>query len=442
MSYPLSSEVVEGQATEAAQYNNLRMDALYLGGDPASSGTVRDLLLSNGNINLIREGKTTIKLTASSSAPVGLMIGGGIYSVSETITLTISNDVLPTPGRYPIYAVASGAGFVLSLNAGDITRQIGSFCWDGTGVIPGTIHTTEESKILASKSPAAASGRLSLVAGDPIPDSDITAGTVLYFIPYHGKEIAIFLFDEWEYFQLPTQISLSTSGLLPEMPYDVFLSVDSDGLALSVASWGSAVIRPGGTLAWKDGIRVSGSDYAKRYLGSFALNSNGKFEDSRTGRLIWNENNRMARPILAKLVTVKTQGVAHLNAWAPYYDEDAPVVRLLIPVSDAEFELTGYGISSPISETDRGYQRAASIGVIRDAETESPYTGNKTCAAAGTYTFGNGPMTADVENLDSGFIGLHKYTLAFWANYNYFPAGTGIATFTQSLPGLYGQIYA
>ena len=44
MTYPNSSAVVAGQATEADQYNFLRNDALCLGGDPAASGTLRDLL--------------------------------------------------------------------------------------------------------------------------------------------------------------------------------------------------------------------------------------------------------------------------------------------------------------------------------------------------------------------------------------------------------------
>ena len=44
MIYPMSTAVVAGQAAEADQYNFLRNDALCLGGDPAASGTLRDLL--------------------------------------------------------------------------------------------------------------------------------------------------------------------------------------------------------------------------------------------------------------------------------------------------------------------------------------------------------------------------------------------------------------
>ena len=202
------------------------------------------------------------------------------------------------------------------------------------------------------------------------------------------------------------------------------------------------IARPGGTLQYIDGVRVSGADNSKRYIGTIALNSSGYFEDSRAGRLVWNENNRLSRPVYKRLATTRSQGSSHMNSWAPYYDDDAPTVRLLVPASDCEFELSGIGMSSPISESDRGYQRSSAVGIIRDAVMESPYTGNVSCALAGTHTFGNGPVNVETENNDSGFIGYHRYTLGFWANYSFYPAGTNLADTTGLWPGLFGKIDA
>jgi len=444
MSYPLSSAVVEGQATEAAQYNNLRADALCLGGTPGASGSVRDLLFSAAGAYTLRQnGKTTIVLDASESAPVGLMIGGNIYTVTAALSLLLSASILPDPGRYRIYANGqNGGAFVLSLFAGEKPREIGTFCWDGSGIIPGTLRTSADSSLLTVKNPAAASGRLSLVAGDPVPDTDITLGESLYFVPYHGSEIALNLFGEWEFFSW-SMISLGNNGLTRGIPYDVFLSVDSDGLALSAVSWGSVTTRPAGSLAWLDGVRVSGSDASKRFLGSFVLNSSGYFEDSRAGRLLWNENNRLQRPILSKLITTKNQGTTHLNSWAPYYDEDAPIVRALIPVSDCDLEIVGVGMSSPISESDRSYGRASAIGIGRDIMHESPYTGNESCAPVFTHTFGNGPEFAEIHNFDDGFVGYHSFTLIFWSNYSsLYPVGTNLSNSCGECPGLFGSILA
>lgn len=444
MSYPLSSEVVPGDATEAAQYNNLRSDALFLGGADGASGTVRDLLYSAvGNLPLSAAGSNTILITASNIAPAALMIGGTVYAVTSNVSLSLSSVDLPNPGRYTVYAAAaSGGTFTLSLLSSGSCRAVGSFLWDGVGIIPGTVHSLKELEIIqASRQPAAAAGRLTLVSGDPCPEMDISQASTLYFVPYHGNEIGLYLWGSWEYFTF-SGLSLGTSGLVREMPYDIFLGVSSEGLELTAVSWGTASARPAGTLQYIDGVRVSGSDSSKRYLGTIALNAGGSFEDSRTGRLIWNENNQISRPIFSKLLTTKSQGTGHMNCWAPYYDEDAPQVRLLVPTSDCEFKLTGIGLSSPISESDRGYQRAAAVGIIRDAMMVSPYTGNKPCSLAGTHGFGNGPMNTETENNSAEFIGLHSYTLGFWTNYTFYPAGTNLADVTGLYPGLFGKINA
>lgn len=442
MTYPLSAEVVEGQATEAAQYNNLRSDALFLGGDPTASGTVRDLLAScTFSYELQQEGTNTIKLPASASAPVGLMINGGIYSVTSVLSLYISAATLPDAGRYPLYATISGAGFVLSLSSsGDISLQIGSFCWDGLGIIPGTLRTNAGAALNAAlKRQNPSGGRLSLAADNPLPDQDITLATALHFVPYRGNVIGLYLYGAWEFFEF-SALTLQSSLMSREIPYDIFITADSSGLRLVAESWLSVGAR-GSALLWLDGVRVSGSDPSRRYLGTAVLNSSGYFEDTKTARMVSNENNQVKRPLLAPLVTSKTQGAVHANVWSPYYDEDAPVIRMLVSNADTDFKMSGVGISTPISESDRSYLRAAAIGIGKDMATESPYTGNVSCVPVFTHTFGNGPMQVDLYNSDSGFLGLHTYTLAFWTNYSFFPKGTEVPASGEA-PGLFGYILA
>lgn len=444
MTYPLSSEVVAGQATEAAQYNNLRTDALYLGADPASSGTVRDLLYSSfGSLALSALGSNTIQLVASETSPAAVMISGAVYSVSSTLTLPLSAIDVPDAGRYTIYAVAgSGGAFSLALTASGSAREIGTFLWDGSGIIPGTVHNLAEMAVLhAVCSPASAHGRLTLVAGDPVPDADIDQSAILYFVPYRGNLIGLYLFGGWEYFQF-SALSIGKNQIAAGVPVDIFLSADSSGLHLSAVAWGSNGARASGTLQWVDGVRVSGSDASMRYLGTVALNAAGNFEDSRTGRLVWNENNRLARPILAKLSTAKVQGTNHINSWAPYFDEDAPVVKLLVPGNDCDFDLEGVGINSPISESDRGYLRAAALGILQDPEWSSPYTENVNRVPCFTHTCGNTPISCRIDNYDSSFQGVHEYVLGFWSNYSFYPIGTSLSVSMGEKPGLCGQVMA
>lgn len=445
MTYPNSSAVSPGQATEADQYNFLRNDALFLGSDPAASGTLRDLLLEQaGPIRLSRASKTLIRLAADDDTPCSVMIGGRICSVRTELTLSLSPEALPNAGRYYVYAV-SGSGAEFSLRAGDAavpngSRRIGTFLWSGSGIIPGTLHCLREWEILkAGTDPAVCQGRLTLVPGEPASDSEIRLGETLYFTPYNGNHTTLFLGDSWETFEFP-ELSLNLSGMLREIPYDIFLEADADGLHMCAVSWGTAEARPAGMLTRVDGVRVSGGNNSRRYLGSIALNGAGYGEDSLTGRLVWNENHRLPRPLLAGLVSDRNQGNSHANAWAPYYDEEAPVVRVLIPSADCEFCLEGVGISAPISEADRGYNRATAVGICRDINMVSPYLGNENCADVFTHNFGNSPVSVNVRNRDSSFQGLHSYTLAFWTSYTIGPAGTAFNASCGSRPGLSGFV--
>lgn len=447
MTYPASSPVSVGQATEADQYNFLRNDALCLGNDPASSGTLRDLLCGGmGEVSLSRASKTSVRLSASEELPCALMIGGRIFTVRSDQTVSLSAEQFPDPGRLYLYAVGRADGS-FAFTAGDTAvpgtgRCIGTLLWSGSGVIPGTVQDLPEREISQKQmDPFAAQGRLSLVPGEPVSDNDITMADTVYYVPYQGSGIGLYLGGSWESFRFP-ELSLSLSGMQRGIPYDIFVYADEDGLHLSALSWGTSGERPAGMITRVDGIRVSAGDSGRRYLGSIVLNASGYGEDSRTGRLVWNENHRLPRPVVSRLMTAKSQGSVHMNSWAPYYDEDAPAVRLLVPFSDTGFFLEGVGISTPISESDRGYQRAAAVGICRDMATESPYTGNENCAHVFTHSFGNSPMTVRVQNLDSGFHGCHSYTLAFWSNYNFSPAGTGLSAASGECPGIFGTIYA
>ena len=442
--YPTSCPVVPGQATEADQYNFLRNDALFFGAEAGTSGSLRDLLFQEtGAVRLSRASKTSLRLEASGDAPCAMMIGGNIFSVSEDLLVNLTADRFPDPGRYFLYAAGNGDGS-FTLTAGGSSspsgsRRVGNFLWSGTGVIPGTVYSLSEWEARQRGADlTSACGRLTLVPGEPVPDTDIFLGETLYFTPYNGNQVGLYLGGSWEVFRF-SELSLRLSGMMREIPYDVFLTADEDGLKLSVLSWGTSSARPSGMLTRVDGVRVSGGDSGRRYLGTIALNASGYGEDSCSGRLVWNENHRVSRPLLARLSTRKGQGLAHMGSWAPYFDEDAPSLRILVPSAEADFTLNGVGISSMITETDAGYNRAAAIGICRDMMTESPYTGNENCAAAFTHTCGKSPVTVSIRNLGGSFLGCHRYTLAFWSNYTYYPTGTSLSAGCGECPGLWGS---
>ncbi len=442
MTYPLSNEVVVGDATEASQYNNLRRDALYLGGEPGHSGSLMQLLSRiTGAVSLTRVSATTIQLTASASNPCGVIIGGAIYAVTSNVSVMLLMSQLPSAGRYGIWAVGQTDGtFTLAAGSAgpDNSAQIGTFLWDGSGVIPGTVmNMSEYDAMRAVNVQQTANGRLTFLSGTPVPDGNITSASTLYFTPYGGNKIGLMCGSgEWQIFTFP-ELSLSLAGLTNELPYDVFINADQNGLSLTASQWGSVSARAS-TIVYSDGVPVLASDFRKRYLGTFAKNSAGYGEDSLTGRLLWNQNNRVTRALLCRLEE-EGSGAMTTNAWRPYYsDAAAPAVRALLPMPDAAFELTGVGTTQFIADSDGSYSRYYMMGISRDPVMASPYTGNTNTAPVYIRCYGNTPERVTVRNHDSGFLGLHKYVLTYYTNYTFRPRGGD--ALTGEAPGLYGEI--
>lgn len=440
MSYPLSSAVQVGDATEAAQYNNLRADALYLGNDPASSGNMLQLLAqSMGAVQLTRVNALTVRLTASPVDPCGLMIGGKICAVIANTDLVISQDQSYPAGRYYVYAVSDGAGsFTLAMGASAPYggRMIGTFLWDGQGVIPGTVRNKQDfDAVSAVRSPSIVNGRLTLASGTPITESDNT-GSTLYFTPYRGNEIGLNVNGAWEVFEF-SELTLSLNGLTNQLPYDVFIEATRNGLQLSVAAWGSVSARLT-PLAYYEGILVSSANFGLRYLGTLVKNPSGVCEDSQKARLLWNEYNRVPRALLAQM-SATGPGTAYTGVWAPYNAADCPTVDVLIPSADADFTLEGVGLSSIVSAADASSGYAYAVGIGQDIVMTAPYNSNTCCVPVFTHSFGNSPVSIRVQNQDVTFRGVHAYSLIFWCNSTYYPRGRELIGCGEH-PGLVGYI--
>ena len=442
MSYPNSSPVQPGDPTEAAQYNDLRKDAIHLGADPAMSGTLRDLLYQlTGNIRLTQNGTTGIRLNANAADPCGVMISGVIHTVTSNTELTITAADFPAAGKYDLYAAGENDGsfrLEAGLTAPAGGRKIGEFTWTGTGIIPGTLRNISE--INSDPQEPAGNGRLTLVSSTPVPDIDITSGTQIYFTPYRGNRIGIYTPGGWENFSF-TEMSLSFSGFVSQIPYDIFIRADENGLALTAEPWANTSVRASG-LQYQNGIRVSGADRGKRYLGTIALNASGKGEDSRTGRLVWNENNRVSRPLLSRLVSANQQVTGTENAWVPYYMDEAPEIRLLVPSEETEFEIEGVGIGTPVTENDQLYQRWDALGIGLDMNKTNPNL-NSSCVPVFTHNSGSGPLNVRIRNgaTPGQYQGLHTYTLAWMTNFSSFrPEGTQFSALIGEAPGLFGHV--
>ena len=446
MTYPLSHTVSVGDATEAAQYNNLRMDALCLGNDPESSGTLLQLLAAGmGNVRLSRTDLTSITLTASEAEPCALVIGGKIYAVTSDIVYIYTAADQVWRGRLFLSAVPADDGS-FTLTAGETVptgaRMIGTFLWDSEGIIPGTVRNCAEyQEMLAGLDPSVCCGRLSASAGSAVPDSDINSSNGVYFVPYHGNKIGLWVGNTWEVFTFNSRLQLMLSTLTRyDVPHDIFVRATKYGLEMTAVPWRSVTTRDI-NLGLLNGIKVLTNNQEQRYVGTIATHENGYTIDSAAARLIWNEYNRVRRPILAQVDTAAgSSSVSTAEEWLPYFGAGAASVRVLLPDAAAEFELTGVGISAAFTASQVSNGTYVAVGILQDYAA-SQHT-RQSVVPVFTHSQGNGPMSVTVRQYDSSVRGVHSYTLGYWTNNTAItPAGIVSGCGEAPGPGLHGAVF-
>lgn len=79
-------------------------------------------------------------------------------------------------------------------------------------------------------------GRLTLESGVPISTSDQTAKTTLYFTPYKGNRIGLKSGSSWDLYSF-TEKSLSLSGYIKGVVYDIFAYLSSGAPVLESLAW-------------------------------------------------------------------------------------------------------------------------------------------------------------------------------------------------------------
>jgi hypothetical protein len=220
-------------------------------------GTVGTGTWSATNIAL-NKGGTNASLTAVN--------GGVAYSSSSAIALTAagaSGQILTSSGAgAPTWTYYGGAGAI---------------------DIPG--------------------GRLTLTSGNPVPSSDVTSATTLYYTPFLSNRIDLYSGSIWVPF-LFSEISLSVPAntLTSQRPKDVFIYSNSGVPTLELGpNWTSDTARST-AIVLQNGIYVKSGDTTRRYLGTIrgkAVGLDFYMEDSLVSRFVWNFYNQVPRALYA-----------------------------------------------------------------------------------------------------------------------------------------------
>ena len=142
-------------------------------------------------------------------------------------------------------------------------------------------------------------GRLTLVTGNPVTRSDISAGSAqtIYYTPYMSSQILLYdtVASTWRFWLCP-EISASLAGLTTAQPYDVFVYSNTGTLTLELVAWSSNSARAT-AITLQDGIYVKSGDASRRFVGTLQMQATGQCEDSVLRRYVFNFYNRVPRQL-------------------------------------------------------------------------------------------------------------------------------------------------
>ena len=343
MSYPLSSAVSAGDATLASHYNNLRSDALYLGQVPAdavSLGLALDRL--EFRLTLERLNTTQVRVPASATAPVSLLIDGYLVQSAANVDLAIGDAPSGAAAAYYVFAVRASAStsFTLKVSTSPTEtgndRKIGRFYWDGAKIVKDSVRTElseQLAKLLYFVDPQVCHGRLTLSTGIPVPTADIAASAFVYFTPDIGNRVALYVQDYgWRIYAFG-ELSVSTAGFTSGKNYDIFIYDNAGTLTLSALEWSNDTLRAT-ALARQDGVWVKSGAPEYRYLGTVRASAAGEVCDTKLKRFVWNLYNRMEREML---VTEATDSWTYATAatWRILNNAATNLVQFVIGINDS-----------------------------------------------------------------------------------------------------------
>lgn len=384
MAYPLSADVVPGDPTAAAHYNNLRADSLHMGQVPADAVTL-GALLERYESRLTIEPLSTDKLRvpASAAVPACLMIDG--YMCQAVANVDLADADKPSGGVSTWYAFAvreaASNTFTLSVSTSPTelanTRRIGRFYWDSSKIVRDSIRTDfsiHVKNILYYVDPAVCGGRLAAATTSPIAGFDITASDYVYFTPYLSNNVSLYVQDYgWRIYKF-TELSLDITGIANNTNFDVFLYNDAGTLKLTKIDWSTDLIRAT-LLAWQDGVLVKINDPTYRYLGTCRTSAAGKVADTRLKRFIWNYYNQAPRTF--RVYDNTNSWTYNVRTWRMWNNSNANRAQFVVGQRNSHCELF-FVATATIATAGNWYGVGVGLDSEIDAEGDSGWGGSTT----------------------------------------------------------------
>ncbi len=137
---------------------------------------------------------------------------------------------------------------------------------------------------------AIVNGRLTLATATPMPSTDQSGKTTVYFTPYKGNRLALYDGSNWALKNF-TEKSVAVPSNT-NTPFDIFVYDNAGTITLEAVAWTNDTTRAT-ALTTQDGVYVKTGSTTKRYLGTGrTTGSTGECEYSLEKRFLWNYYNR------------------------------------------------------------------------------------------------------------------------------------------------------
>jgi hypothetical protein len=157
-------------------------------------------------------------------------------------------------------------------------------------------------------------GRLTLTSGTPITTSDVTAATTMFYTPYTGNIITLYDGTRWQAVTF-SEVTISLASVNNGTLYDVYGVLSGGALAIELLAWTNTTTRATGIVLSSLGRWVKGGDTTRLYLGTIYSPVTTTTEDSAANRYVWNQHNRVLRPMNKALSGSHTYNSATFRAW-------------------------------------------------------------------------------------------------------------------------------
>lgn len=210
------------------------------------------------------------------------------------------------------YGVITASSHAAGTTTIDVTMDSGNV---PTSLVRVAVIPEAVREFIAVASVVAPGGRLTLTTAVPVTTSDVTAATTVYYSPYCHDRIQLYNGTFWQTFKF-TELSQtladntkSPAAATTNSNYDLFVWNDSGTLRCTRGPlWDSATAR--GTGAGKTELELYEGRYVNKvaitngpaarrglYVGTIRTDGSTQVNDALAFRHVWNNYNRVARPM-------------------------------------------------------------------------------------------------------------------------------------------------